>query len=411
MTSSGFSFGSAKVDITPRTGLPMAGYSGRTAPAEGAHSPLYARAFVCQGNGNRVALASVDVIGIGRDDTNAIRRKVEDATGIPPERILIATTHSHSGPVTTYFRTVQPDPAYMQALGDGITEAAGRAAANVRPARMGFAQGEAARFHMNRRDKAQPTDPTLSVARFVDERNRTLGAWVNYGCHPTNVGNLFYSSEYCGVLCNVVEGELEGTAMFLNGCHGDVNPHRPNKNFDDVETMGKGLADVALGLLRDMNYTEPNSVGGGSAMVQVPLDAPPTLAALKAMADAPKGPAYEKQWARDWIAVHEAGKPIPATTEIEFQWFRIGELTLVCFPGQVFSSWGLELRRRWAGGPLMIVNQANDHAGYFPDKLGWEKGGYEVRSAFKFNSDRPAPTTWEAGKRLVETALSVQSLV
>ena len=55
----------------------------------------------------------------------------------------------------------------------------------------------------------------------------------------------------------------------------------------------------------------------------------------------------------------------------------------------------------------MIVNQANDHAGYFPDQLGWEIGGYEVRSAFMFNSDLPAPMTWEAGRQLVETALEV----
>jgi len=403
-----FLFGAAKVDVTPPPGLRMAGYGSRTQPAEGAHSPLYARASVCGAGDCRVALVSVDVIGIGRDDTNSIRGKVQAATGISPEHILIATSHSHSGPVTTFFRNATPDPGYMAALGDGIAQAAAAAKGAMRPAHMAFARTEAPEFHLNRRDETQPTDPTLSVARFVDESGTSLAQWLNYGCHPTNVGNLFYSSEYPGVLCDVVESELGGTSMFLNGCHGDVNPHRPNKSFDDVETMGKGLGDVALGLLRDMTYAEPAAVSGGSTMVQVPLDTPPTLAELREMADAPKGREYEKQWARDWIGVHESRRPIPTTADIEFQWFRIGDLTVVCFPGQVFSSWGLELRRRWMSGPLMIVNQANDHAGYFPDQLGWELGGYEVRSAFMFNSDRPAPMTWEAGKELIETALALQ---
>jgi len=98
----------------------MVGYSGRIQPAEGVHSPPFARASVCKAGDCSVALVVLDVIGIGRDNTNAIREHVERATGIPPSHVLIATTHSHSGPVTTYFRDALPAPKYMVALRKGI---------------------------------------------------------------------------------------------------------------------------------------------------------------------------------------------------------------------------------------------------------------------------------------------------
>ena len=62
------------------------------------------------------------------------------------------------------------------------------------------------------------------------------------------------------------------------------------------------------------------------------------------------------------------------------------------------------MRRAWPHERLMIVNQANDHAGYFPTEAGWARGGYEAKSAFMFNSDLPAPMTWEAGERLMAEA-------
>jgi hypothetical protein len=79
-------------------------------------------------------------------------------------------------------------------------------------------------------------------------------------------------------------------------------------------------------------------------------------------------------------------------------------LDLACFPGQLFGGWGIDLRDSWPHDRLMIVNQANDHAGYFPTQVGWERGGYEAKSAFMFNSDLPAPMTWEAGARMLEEA-------
>lgn len=402
-----FTFGTARIDVTPPPGLPMAGYDGRKLPAGGTHLPLYARASVCQVDDTRVALCAVDVIGLSRQTTSEIRKAIELVTGIPSGHVLIATTHTHSGPVTAPFRNASPSPRYMEALSDGIVRAVAAAGRVAYPASLGMGRADASAFHLNRRDKGQETDPDLWVARFITKAGMPLGTWVNFGCHPTILGgeNLFWSAEYPGALCAAVEAELGGKASFFNGCIGDVGPHRPERTFAEVERLGLGLAKAAVKATDGIEYVSPEQVACGAVSCKAPLDMPPTMEDLQALAVAPRGAQYEREWAKKCILLRESGWPVADSVDLEVQWFRIGDLTILCFPGQMFASWGLEIRRKWRGGPLMIVNQANDNAGYFPDRLAWELGGYEVRSAFKFNSDLPAPMTWEAGKRLVDAAL------
>ncbi len=407
MGRNGLVLGAAKRDVTPPTGLRMAGYGGREDPADGTHLPLWARASVCASGHEKAALVAVDVVGISRESTNGIRKAVQAETGIPADHVVIATTHTHSGPVTTKFRDVSPDPGYMVALSNGIVAAAAEAADKMAPVRMGTAQTQVTEYHFNRRNADQPIDSTLDVVRFADEEGVSVATWVSYGCHPTNLTgtNLKWSTDYTGVICDVLEEEWGGEALFFNGCHGDVGPHRPDTTFAEVDRMGRGIAQEAIVAGKDLALDDVSGLRVVSELCAVPLAEAPDMVTLREKARDSGGPGYGAAWAQDQIRMREAGEPVQTEVGLEFQGFRIGDLAVTCFPGQMFGTWGLELRSRWPGGKLLIVNQANAHAGYFPSKVGYERGGYEVDSAFMFNSDLPAPMTWEAGQRLVEAAL------
>ena len=403
----GFAFGCAKVDVTPPAGLPMAGYASRKGPALGAHDSLFAKASVCRCGDQEVALCAVDIVGLSRAASNEIRAEIEARTGIAPAHALIATTHTHSGPVTTEFRNAIPDPDYMATLRDGIAAAVEEARASVRPARIGTAQAQTPDFHYNRRNEDQPVDDTLGVVRFVSADDATLATWINYGGHPTILGgdNLLYSADFPGVACGVVEAELDGLALFLNGCLGDVGTPRPVRTFEQAGKVGMGLAEAVLRAARAATYDTPERVEAGQIMCRAPLAEVPSRPQLHELADRATGPAYQAMWARDQIQRRVAGEAPAESVELEVQWFRVGGLSIACFPGQMFGGWGVSMRERWAGGPLLIVNQANAHDGYFPTEVGFERGGYEARSAFMFNSDLPASVTWEAGQRMVDAAL------
>lgn len=408
----GFLFGCSVVDVTPSPGLPMAGYGSRKATAMAAHDALLAKASVCRVGEAEAALCAVDVVGFSREATHDMRQEIRERTGIPADRILIATSHTHSGPVTTTFRDSTPDAGYMAAARRGIATAVEQARDSLRPAKVGIAVAQAPQWHYNRRNEDQPIDDTLAVVRFLSVDGEPLATWLNFGCHPTIMGgdNLLYSRDWPGVACDAIEAELGGAASFFNGCHGDVGPDRPQRTFAQVEKIGRGVAQVALDAARQITFEVPGTVEAGQVYCRSALDDLPTLEQLRELAARTSGPTYEAEWARDQIREREAGAGPVDHVELEVQWFRIGSLCIACFPGQMFGAWGIELRERLPGRPLLIVNQANAHDGYFPTQIGFERGGYEARSAFMFNSNLSAPVTWDAGQRMVDAAVEALSL-
>ena len=407
--SGNLTMGAAKVDVTPPVGLSMAGYSGRKSVAIGTHMPLWARAFVCEQASVRVAFVAVDVVGFSGKTTAGIRTAIREKTGIAIDRILVATTHTHSGPVTTRFRDAVPDPGYMAGLVERIVEAVVWASDDLQPVTIGFGQMQEPEFHHNRRKDNQPIDSTLGLVRFSGADGRVVGAWVNYGCHPTILTgtNLCWSPDFPGVVCDELEQAWGGSAAFFNGCLGDVGPYRPEQNFAEVKKVGSGIAASLLGMAGVLTQRGVCKLDAQRLCCTSPLDVIPSEAELEEQAARSRPDSYQAGWAREQLAMRAADEEVPTSVRLEVQGFRIGDVFLACFPGQLFGSLGLELRRRWPDDQLFIVNQANAHAGYFPSKEAWDGGGYEVRSAFMFNSDLPAPMTWEAGQRLIDTALTL----
>lgn len=95
-----FKTGAAQVDITPPVGTPRGGgYA--TIPSVGVLDPLHAKAIVVEQDGAKAAFVGLDVAYTTRPVITAARKLIAEQTGIPPERVMISATHTHSGPVQT----------------------------------------------------------------------------------------------------------------------------------------------------------------------------------------------------------------------------------------------------------------------------------------------------------------------
>ena len=90
--------GFSRVDITPPPGLPMGGYAARTDVATGVLDPLSCRAVTLQGSGAPLVLVALDLIHVAAPWAGDLRRRVAGALATEPERVLVAATHTHSGP-------------------------------------------------------------------------------------------------------------------------------------------------------------------------------------------------------------------------------------------------------------------------------------------------------------------------
>src|SRR5687767_8883526 len=87
--------GAATSNITPPLGESIVG-NWEPAPATHVHDELYARCLVLDDGVARVAIVVADNVGIPRRVLDEAKRLAHESVGIPVERILISSTHTHS---------------------------------------------------------------------------------------------------------------------------------------------------------------------------------------------------------------------------------------------------------------------------------------------------------------------------
>src|SRR3954468_5333207 len=80
--------GVAKINITPEKLMWMSGYGGRDKPAEGKLKDLWAKALVLEDpSGRRVALVTLDLVGIDRDLSVEVCAELQKQYGLAREAI------------------------------------------------------------------------------------------------------------------------------------------------------------------------------------------------------------------------------------------------------------------------------------------------------------------------------------
>ncbi len=363
--------GVAKRRVTPPLWVPFLTSSGKGthAPFQGVHDDLFARALVLDDGRDAIAVLAVDsigydnaILGLGRDFTGELRRKIAASTTLKPDTVMLAATHSHSTPETiglTPFRDVRGVPEWLEKHLDDLAATVIEAWRNRVPARAragvtkveGVARNRRIRLRDGKESRRGPLpapadvavpyqmDEDFNILHFERENDKPLATLLNYTAHPV-VAMLLpqVSADYPGAATALVERELPGSVcLFTNGCCGNINTVQVATNFDDVQTIGETLGRAALDKLRDLK----------------PLS--------------------------ETVIVHRSdgvtldGREAPLRAEV--QAMRVGPVSWVSLPGEPFVETGLALKKV---GATFVVGYANGWLGYFPIRRAYDEGGYEA---------------------------------
>lgn len=405
----------------------MAGYAGRTKPAEGVEQDLFAKALVLDdASGGKLALISVDLIGVPRELRLAVAARVQKEHGIPPERLAINASHTHSGPEFRMSKAYRYDDiakrqaeadAYTRKLEDTLARLVGEAAGKAKPAAVHYSHARCG-FAMNRRtsdgkggwrnfpNPKGPVDHTVPVLRIAAPDGKQIAVVFGYNCHCTTLGHQKFSGDYAGYAQEYLEAAHPGTvAMFMNGCSGDQNPY-PRRTMELAQTHGRSLAtavEAALGT--DMT---PLSGSIRAAMEEIPLayDQLPTRAELeekvrsKNKLDADHADRVLKRLA-------EKGE-LPRDYPYPVQVIRLGDnLTWITLGGEVVIDYNLRLKRELADPIVWVSGYTNDVMTYIPSLRVWQEGGYEGGDAMKWGSH---PTRWsdQAEEHIIGTVMKLR---
>src|SRR5262245_53137466 len=127
--------GFAISDITPPVGSLLNGFIARLTPSVGVDAPLAARALWLEDEQSRCLIVSLDVLGLSVAFADRVVDALAARVNLREYEVVLASTHTHSGPMTCPLRGIGPaDENYLATLEAKILEAA--AAAAQRKSRM-----------------------------------------------------------------------------------------------------------------------------------------------------------------------------------------------------------------------------------------------------------------------------------
>src|SRR5438309_4219593 len=261
----GIEVGAAMRVITPDPLLPVSGGMGKPRPTKEKRGELTARALVFRKGDVSIAVVALDLLGFPSVLGDRVRAKVRR---IPPQNILIASTHTHSAPDCYAFPDGlgghTGDLKYMNFVCDKAAEAVNAAFDQLQPASLRIATGEAHGKIAYNYYAPDLYDRRMSVIQAVTPQGKTIATLVNYAIHPEVLGNEvgILSPDLVGPLCEKIEAQTGGMALFLNGAQGGMitadnrNLDKPKdplrgywedeRTWDECLRIGQLMADEAL---------------------------------------------------------------------------------------------------------------------------------------------------------------------
>ncbi len=399
--------GFAEVDVTPPLGkrpVFLAGF-GHDRRATGTHDPITARAVVFGHGDQKIAVVSVDVVGLFLPTVERIRAKV------PGFRyVLVSATHNHDGPDTLGLWGPNPlasgvDPVYLGTLEAGCVKAVGRADAARKPAAARVGTAKAPELLRDARLPDVRHDELVAVA-FRDQATAApLGVVVQWNCHPEVMDgtNAKLSADFVGYAVKRLRATQKCPVVYLSGTVGglmtplqlEVKDEKGvalrEGTFEKAERYGTLVGGLAERALTDAAPATLTPFTVRTRHVLVPVEN--TLYRLGWKAGTIDRPLY--QWAGDpapkaFTETKDAAGPAAVRTEVGY--LRLGDLEVAVIPGEIYPELVLD-RVQTPADPgadfpdapaepaidsgltakhRMVVGLGNDELGYIIPKRQWD---------------------------------------
>jgi hypothetical protein len=427
----GWQAGTAKVAITPKQSMWMSGYGARTKPSEGAVHDLWAKALAIKDPAGRtVLLVTLDLVGIDRQLSNRIRDTLQQRHGLGRDRIVLACSHTHCGPVvgTNLLTMYKIDDAerrriaeYTKWLEDAIVNMAGEALRRLADVRLSWGNGRCD-FAVNRRANREndvpqlrdrlalqgPDDHDVPVLRVSRPDGSLMSVIFGYACHCTVLS--FY--QFCGDYAGFAQYELESrhpgaTAMFVAGCGADQNP-LPRRSLELAERYGKQLAgDVEMVLAGPM---QPIERGISTAYEEIALAFAriPTREEIEKDTKDTNFPVVSR--ARHLLDVIASRGRIEPTYPYPVEVWRLDGLTWIFLGGEVVVDYSLRIKRNLGSSHTWVSAYCNDVMAYIPSKRVLKEGGYEGATAMIYYG-QPSPWAEPIEEAIIEAVGRITSEV
>ena len=426
-----FQAGAATSNITPPLGKSIVG-GFAPFPSTHVHDELHARCLVLDDGKTRLALVVCDLLGIHRIVSDEARKLIQEGSGIPPERVFISGTHTHSASSALgqdRFKHEQKLDEYQLFIAQRIADGVKCAVNNLRPAQIAFGTAEAPEHVFNRRwhmkpgtvpvnpfgtvdmvkmnpaagsenltEPAGPTDPTISFIALREaggeSSNRPISVFTAYSLHYVGgVGGGHISADYFGMYCEQLKKLLGAeqqdppfVALMANGTSGDINninfrtPRPRAKAYEQMRHVAHDVAAKVHAAMTKLEYKSEISLDARYRELEVKYRHPTDDELAWAKETLARGKPADGKTDLSYIYAERAMRMAdhPDTVKLPLQVLRIGDVGVGTMPCEVFCEIGLEFKDRSPLKPAFMASLNHGYYGYLPTPRHHKLGGYET---------------------------------
>jgi LmbE family N-acetylglucosaminyl deacetylase len=354
-----FKCGVAKRDITPDLNgdfgdFYMAGYHTLEAPrVTGIRDPLHVRVMVLSDGNTKIALISLEIVGMLLEFGNQVRNRLE-AYGYSHRNVFVFATHTHAGSDTLglYGPIIGKsgiNKRYILFMLEKIVDAVYEAEKNMVPVGIYHSYSTREDLIVNFRNP-EMLDGSLHLLKFKSSES-LVGIWWTFTAQPeiTNRANRQISADYPGLVSGMIEKEFGGVALFGLGLCGAQSPIYCEHGYEKLFLYADELFKEIKKIFSEEKKLETSPIEIRYRKVLLPL----TNANFKLLIDIGLFP-LERQLIEDKIPT--------IITKI-----RIGKLHFINLPGEPFPGIISPVLEKYGNKDdiYLIMSLVEEELGYF----------------------------------------------
>lgn len=409
-----------RINITPPINIPLAG-SWYDRPIKEYKTDLFANALVLEDADKEIAIVSADVCFIPGKLALDIIAAIEKECNIDAKNIIIAATHTHSGPrllkenydsYTENFKMLVVSSVFMaqkrkEAIKIGVGSKGNHDFIHNRRLRKpdgSIVVNFASYDFIKDCTEEGAIDPEVLVLKIDNEKGKPIGFIINYANHNNAASGSYINSDISGYIAKLIR-KIYGddvVTVFLLGACGDVNwlNFKDTTRKDDPKNYYKKIATSLMGTMMEiiakMKYPEINEIGLLHKRLNI-TERDFNEYDTKIDNTFGKGGFYDV-----FISAKKEseGKKLPEHI-VDIHTISMGnDIVIATSPFEMFAEYGLLIKSKSPYKYTFVSTLTNGCMNYLPTPKDFKQGGYEVRKPANIVDEK-------TGGEIVDTTLEL----
>lgn len=362
-------FAIKKIDILPVEPIDICGYGFSRGKSKECEDEIAAVVSILDDGDGKFVFVSIDTCYVTRFLTDSIRQLWEKRFGIQKNCIIIAATHTHSGPgichcPADYLTGTEQleNMDYLSALTEKLTSAVKTCMENMQECELTYGFAPVEQCFGNRNHEYRDYLKESVIWKIKDIHDREIAAIVHLNSHSTVLKGNYQklSSDLVGRVRMELEKLWKIPVMIFMGAAGDVSTRyyvkEPTQN-----ALVKCAAKICNQLNQNITWTRVDSKQriSSKTICWKSEYSPKENSDFQLLLDK-----CEEKFSFMLEHMMQINNCEKISIDAEVQIYTIGEMNIVCFPGELLTGFARILEKE-VSGKIAFICCANDYWQYF----------------------------------------------